>query len=418
MRKPAARDPRSGFALLLVYAMAATLAIMLYMALPRVAFEAQRDREQLLIDRGEQYSRAINLYVRKFNKYPADFDALENTQNLRFLRHQYVDPFTGKQEWRLIHVGPGGVFTDSLVYGQKKPGDTTKPEQQSFITEMQQIGGNPVDPNAAAVSPGLRQRPSDQPGAPGMPGASTSSPYPPQIDANGQPILNQPATPGVPGVSNSNPFPPQIDANGQPIQPATQAGAGMPGSPQSPINLPPGVQVPPGAQLPPGIQTASTGQQPVQQPNGPPGSAASLINQLLTTPRPGGLNGIGGQPTTATAGGLNPIPSNSPPGTPLQPMAGQTIGGGIAGIASKVVEEGIKHYNDRTKYNEWEFVYDISKDPARNGATAVPQSAPPPGTPIGSPTSNVPGPNTPTTTTTAPPVPPAQTMGLPTAPSQ
>jgi len=159
------RNPRSGFALLFVLAMAAVIAVMLYMAMPRVAFEAQRDKEQLLIDRGEQYSRAVNLFVRKFNRYPADFDALQNTQNLRFLRKQYVDPFTGKQEWRLIHVGPGGVFTDSLVYG-KKQDDATK-EQQTFITEMQQIGGNPVDPNApAGVNMATRLRPSDQPGAP------------------------------------------------------------------------------------------------------------------------------------------------------------------------------------------------------------------------------------------------------------
>jgi len=53
----------------------------LYMEVPRVAFEAQRDKEQLLIDRGEQYTRAIQLYVRKFNRYPPDFAALENTQS-------------------------------------------------------------------------------------------------------------------------------------------------------------------------------------------------------------------------------------------------------------------------------------------------------------------------------------------------
>src|ERR1700722_41716 len=113
-------SPESGFAVLFVYAMAATIAITLYMELPRVAFEAQRDKEQLLIDRGEQYSRAITLFVRKFNRYPPDFDALDNTQNHRFLRKRYVDPMTGKEEWRLIHVGPGGVFTDSLVYNKKK----------------------------------------------------------------------------------------------------------------------------------------------------------------------------------------------------------------------------------------------------------------------------------------------------------
>ena len=86
-RRPAAgmktrtRNPESGFALLFVYAMAATIAIMLYSQLPRVVFEAQRDREQLLIDRGEQYSRGIQLYVHKFNRFPADIDALESSQN-------------------------------------------------------------------------------------------------------------------------------------------------------------------------------------------------------------------------------------------------------------------------------------------------------------------------------------------------
>jgi hypothetical protein len=47
-----ARNSQSGFALLFVYAMAAAIAIMLFMEVPRVAFESQRDKEQLLIDRG------------------------------------------------------------------------------------------------------------------------------------------------------------------------------------------------------------------------------------------------------------------------------------------------------------------------------------------------------------------------------
>jgi hypothetical protein len=41
---------------------------------------------------------------------------------------------------------------------------------------------------------------------------------------------------------------------------------------------------------------------------------------------------------------------------------GTTIGGGIAGVASTLEAEGIKAYNDRTKYNEWEFIYDPRKD--------------------------------------------------------
>jgi hypothetical protein len=43
-------------------------------------------------------------------------------------------------------------------------------------------------------------------------------------------------------------------------------------------------------------------------------------------------------------------------------FSGQTIGGGIAGVASKYEAQGIKVYNDRSKYSEWEFVYDPRKD--------------------------------------------------------
>ena len=39
------KDPEAGFVMLLVFVMAAAVAIMLYMELPRVAFEAQRTRK-------------------------------------------------------------------------------------------------------------------------------------------------------------------------------------------------------------------------------------------------------------------------------------------------------------------------------------------------------------------------------------
>ena len=39
--------------------------------------------------------------------YPQNLDDLETTRNIRFLRRRYKDPMTGKDAWRLIHVGPG-----------------------------------------------------------------------------------------------------------------------------------------------------------------------------------------------------------------------------------------------------------------------------------------------------------------------
>ncbi len=84
-----------------------------------MAFESERDKEQLLIDRGEQYKRAIQLYVIAVKKYPQKIEDLENTNEKRYLRQRYIDPMTGKDEWRLIHVNAAGMLTDSLV--QKPP---------------------------------------------------------------------------------------------------------------------------------------------------------------------------------------------------------------------------------------------------------------------------------------------------------
>ena len=351
VRTPGLRNPEAGFAVLLIYSMAAIVAILLFTQLPRIAFEAQRDKEQLLIDRGEQYKRAIQLYVRKFNRFPPDFDALDNTQNLRFLRRKYKDPMTGKDDWRIIHVGPGGVFTDSLI--NKKTDASQAKDQQNFITEIQQTGGTPIDANQN-INVGTRQRSNDPFGAPADPNNPGASPQ--QFDAGGNPVQNpqapqpvvQPSVPGQPGLPSQLGLPSQQAFNSD----------GTPTAPGQPF---------------PGTLPGQLQQNPYQQPGqpgNPPTGAAGLINQLLTTPRPGGLNGLGGVQQGQQAA---PTTAPSTPGTPVPTATGQAvIGGGIAGVASKLEEGGIKVYNEQKSYHKWEFVYDITKDPARTGATAIP----------------------------------------------
>ena len=115
------RRNERGFALLLVFLMAAVIGITLYMEVPRVAMESERAKEQLLIDRGEQYKRAIQLFTKKAGRYPARIEELESFQNQRFLRKRYIDPMTGKDEWRLVHI-QNGILQDSKV---------TKPQKQT-----------------------------------------------------------------------------------------------------------------------------------------------------------------------------------------------------------------------------------------------------------------------------------------------
>ena len=128
------RRNESGFAMLLVLLMAAAIAIMLYLEIPRVAFESQRQKEQLLIERGEQYKRAIQLFVKTANRWPAKIEDLENFNRRRFLRHRYIDPLTGKDEWRLIHI-QNGVLTDSALNKQKQGG-----QKEASSTAGQYVG--------------------------------------------------------------------------------------------------------------------------------------------------------------------------------------------------------------------------------------------------------------------------------------
>ena len=147
------KDSERGYAVLMVFLMAAIIALMLYQQLPRVAFESERDKEQLLIDRGEQYTRAIQLYYMANNRqYPTSIDDLEKKEK-RFLRKRYIDPFTGKDEWRIVHTN-GGFLTDSLV--QKPPTGTDSQSQSASNTPATPTNGQPQI-NAAVL-----QRPSDQ----------------------------------------------------------------------------------------------------------------------------------------------------------------------------------------------------------------------------------------------------------------
>jgi hypothetical protein len=341
--------------MLLVFALAAILAIGLYQQLPRIAFEAQREKEQLLIDHGEQYIRGVQLYVRKMGRYPAKMEDLDNTQNIRFLRKHYIDPMTGKDEWRLLHMGPAGKLIDSKI----QTDDPNKKEwNNQSITEFKPA--NFDDGGTENVNIATRKRASDGQAPSSMPGASSASSN--QTASNGTPgslppgsIPGMPPIPGQPpAASGTNPNNPANAANsgsqssvagnggfgssvsgnggyatqnptqGQPGQPAQNGAAGM----QSPYSTNTGANQP----------NVANFSQPGQQ-----STAANIINGLLTSPRPGGM------PTTAGAPGI-----------------GGSVMGGLAGVASTYKGKGVKRYNDQEEYQKWEFYYDLSKDIATN----------------------------------------------------
>jgi hypothetical protein len=78
-------------------------------------------------------------------------------------------------------------------------------------------------------------------------------------------------------------------------------------------------------------------------------AAARMINDLLMKPNPRGLAGV-------------------------QNAQGNLMGGGIAGVASTAESGSIMIYNDRSKYNEWEFIFDPNKEkplPNPNGGATI-----------------------------------------------
>jgi len=408
MKKIGNRPRReAGFAMLFVFLMAAIAALMLYKELPRIALDVQRQREQLLVMRGEQYKRAIQMFVIDNKRWPTKIEELESLNNRRYLRKRYIDPITGKDEWRMIHI-QNGMLTDSVV---NKPPNATDPKNgDSFAWGGSSIGGEsgmgqaPQGGALAGVNLANRKRATD-----GMPlGAAGSAPdgtgVPPGAGGgDGTQPQGAPGVPGYPGVPQQPGVQQPGVANGQSpwaaggvLPPGVPGAPGMPGVPpvqtgQFPGQVPqypaqPGQYPVPNQPYPnqpypnqpyPNQYPGQPGQSPVQQPfmpgqpvnsqfggvspqpyptapgaNGtPPGfpqpgsavdpqtqganQAQQMIQQILTTPRPGGMPTPNGQPLS--------------------------VGQGIAGVASTADAEGILVYNNRTNYKEWEFIFDPNK---------------------------------------------------------
>jgi len=371
------RASQGGYALLFVFLLAGSISIMLLSQMPRVAFESQRDREQMLVDRGEQFKRAIQMYYVKTKKFPQRIEDLENTNNVRFLRRRYIDPMTGKDEWRVIHVNAAGQLTDSLV--QKPPSLDPSKDKEEKDKLAAAAAANPADA-AQDLNAFARQRPSDRmPG--GLPsGAPAGFPGQP-VDPNAPPSSfadpNAPANPAVAPYPGYVP-PSGVNANGISVPQGLQPGQNVPGANGLPGTFPVNAQglpgtYPPNAQGLPGaypgapansqnggVSPFQPGAVPFPQPGtqvsgnqpgnfnpgtfgpggaAPPNPAMNLINQIITTPRQNPT-----QPGISTTNSTNQFGS-----------------GGIAGFASTYTGTGIKLYKERKKYQEWEFVFDLKE---------------------------------------------------------
>lgn len=120
-RLKARRRSESGYVLLLLLLGMALLVMAAAVAAPTISFDIKRDREEEMIHRGVQYSRAIRAYYKKFGRYPVKLEDLESANNMRFLRKRYKDPITG-QDFKLLHFGDVKLTFSGGMIGGSIPG--------------------------------------------------------------------------------------------------------------------------------------------------------------------------------------------------------------------------------------------------------------------------------------------------------
>jgi len=128
MRSGFPHRPRNqhGYILLTLMLFVALLTIGMLAMVENIESQIKRDREEELIHRGVQYSRAVRHYFKKFGRYPNRIEELENTNNYRSLRKRYKDPMTGK-DFKPLHMTDvqmsfvGGVPGAGLPTGGLNP---------------------------------------------------------------------------------------------------------------------------------------------------------------------------------------------------------------------------------------------------------------------------------------------------------
>ena len=233
------------------YAMAALLvamtimAIFMSMALPAWRTVAQREKEDELIFRGQQYARAIALFQRKYaNTFPPNVQILLDGH---FLRKKYKDPMTngdfqpvyanqqaaaqpnaggtvptqGQPAPRTTTVGSGNTVgaQGGIVGVASKSGATSlrvyngRTKYNEWVFVAQQVSGRIGAPNASQTPTGGINLPGGVPGGRGGRGAPG---FPPPGQGPGRGPGNQ--TPG--------PFGPRGGGQGTPFGTPFGQGAG------------------------------------------------------------------------------------------------------------------------------------------------------------------------------------------------
>jgi type II secretory pathway pseudopilin PulG len=149
------RRGEEGYFLLSLMLVVALMVIAAAVAASTMAFEIKRDREQELIHRGVQYTRAIQAYYKKFGRYPTRLEDLDNTNNLRYLRKHYKDPVNKNLDFKLLHYGDPGVSMSGGLGGAGIAGANTVGQMNAAAAGNSAFGGGSPGGSAFGQSSGF-----------------------------------------------------------------------------------------------------------------------------------------------------------------------------------------------------------------------------------------------------------------------
>jgi type II secretory pathway pseudopilin PulG len=159
--QPSSRNSEGGYALVALLALLSIMALVLLSAVPDIRRQAQREREEEAIFRGEQVAEAIRLWLQKSpnRQPPTSIDELlegvpQGTKKLQVLRPSAArDPLSKSGEWKLVQIN--------------------SPELIEFQQSLMSYAGAAVNPNPSQ-DPGLAQLAGAIPTVAGMLNTGTS----------------------------------------------------------------------------------------------------------------------------------------------------------------------------------------------------------------------------------------------------
>jgi type II secretory pathway pseudopilin PulG len=165
-----------GYILITLMLFITLLAMAALAVLPKIAQQAQRDREEEMLHRGTEYMRAIKKYYKKFGRYPSRVEELENTNQIRFLRKRFKDPLVtdakekGEKDFKFVRqgdpilnmLGLGGVGQGASA----GVGQGLNPQAAAALGQQLQTG---KPPGGAGVA-GVLNQITNNPLATGLPG--------------------------------------------------------------------------------------------------------------------------------------------------------------------------------------------------------------------------------------------------------